>query len=57
MEKKAISRDRKVRKLILQSETLCTLTPTELQQVVAASRSPLCGTTGCTGSAECCDYT
>lgn len=58
MEKKVIKGERKVRKLILYSETLRILTPTELQQVAGvASSRPMCGTTACTGTADCCDYT
>ena len=57
MEKKTTKGDRRNRKLILHSETLRTLTSTELQQVAGGTYFWYCGgTTGCTGSADCCDY-
>jgi len=57
MKKKAIKGERNVRKLVLHSETLRTLTSTELQHAAGATYFWNCGgTTGCTGSADCCDY-
>ena len=56
MEKKTIKGERKVRKLILSSETLRTLTPTELQHVAGVGTGWPCGSSACTGSADCCDW-
>ena len=53
---KTMKAERKVRKLILYSETLRILTPTELQQVAGAATGFPCGSSACTGSADCCDF-
>lgn len=56
MEKKAMKTERKVRKLTLSSETLRVLTPTELQHVAGVATGFPCGSSACTGSADCCDF-
>jgi hypothetical protein len=56
MEKKAAKEGRKARKLILHSETLRNLDPTELRQVAGATGG-WCTGSMCYGTAECCDYT
>jgi hypothetical protein len=56
MKKQVIKGERKSRKLILYSETLRILTPTELRHVEGGATGLLCGSSACTGSADCCDF-